>query len=76
MRIMSIEEYWSDGVLYYVEFLAMDGRTIFREIIVPVGVTEDMINDIVNTSFNKVKKIVNVDFVSETLILKMGKFTK
>lgn len=70
MGIMSIDDYWFDGSLYYVKFLTMDGRTISRDIIVPIGLAESMIDFIVMNSFKNVKKIVSIDFVSETLILK------
>lgn len=69
---MSIEDYWFDGSLYYLEFLTMDGRTISRELIVPIGLAENMIDCIIMKSFKNIKKIVSIDFVSETLILKNG----
>lgn len=67
---MTIEEYWIDSNLYYVEFISLDERRIQKELIFPVEMTEELILDFIKISFVKVKEIKYLDFISEVLIAK------
>ena len=70
MKNMSIEKYWLDGVSYYVEFLVVDGRCIKKEIIVPVGMTQDAIVLLVKKSFKDVVEVIVLECISDVLCAK------
>lgn len=67
---MAIEDYWVDSVLYYVEFISLDGRKITKELIFPMDVSESQLRKFVHTSFFNVKKVKRIDHVSEVLSIK------
>ncbi|MDT2012588.1 hypothetical protein [Carnobacterium divergens] len=67
---MVIEDYWLDGTAYHVEFIVNDGQCIDREIIVPLGMSEDAIRKLIESSFNNVKKISALDYMNDVLCTK------
>lgn len=64
-----IEDYWLDGVLYYVEFLVEDGRIIKKKLILPQGIEKKKLEKIILKRFNNIKRIKTLDFISEVLLI-------
>lgn len=67
---MSIEEYWVDGSLYYVEFLSIDGRSITKELIFPIEMSEEGMKQFVKKSFSRVQEVRFFEYVSDVMCLK------
>lgn len=67
---MSIEDYWVDGESYHVEFLSNDGRCVNRELIVPMGTTEETIKQMIQKSFQNIKEIKSIDSMSDVFCAK------
>lgn len=65
-----IEKYWLDGILYYVEFIVKDGRTITKEVILPTGIDEEVAKKMILNRFNNIQDIKTLDFMSEVLLMR------
>lgn len=69
-----IEEYWSDVLIYYVEFTARgdsNATRIFRKhLVFPIGVAREDIFHLVPVYFNNITEVLHVDEVIDGLFLK------
>lgn len=70
-----MEEYWSDVLVYYVEFTAQPDsnatRRIFRKhLVFPVGVAREDVFHLVPVYFDNIAEVLHVDEVIDGLLLK------
>lgn len=67
---MLIEDYWNDGIEYYIEFEVTNGRVIRKNIIVPGVFGIEQVKKLIINRFNHVKKIICVEEIQEVLLMK------
>ena len=67
---MRIEEFWEDKTEFDISFLTEDNRIIEKKIAVEFGTTELQVRKIVHKSFDKVKKVIDVEEVNDILSYK------
>lgn len=67
---MRIEEFWDDKTEFDISFLTEDNRIIEKKIAVEFGTTELQVRKIVHKSFDKVKKVIDVEEVNDILSYK------
>lgn len=67
---MKIEDHWYDGVEYYVSFETSKGVIIRRHLILPTYVSKKKIPEIIKKKFNSVKKVIEIDEITDVLIMK------
>lgn len=70
-----MEEYWSDVLIYSVEFIAQPDLNatsrIFRKYLVfPVGTAREDVVHLIHVYFNNIAEVLHVDEVIDGLFLK------
>lgn len=67
---MSIEEYWRDEVIYYVEFMTKKGLKISKNIVLSVDYSLEEVKNIVESKFYNVQSVNHIDVLEDCLSLK------
>ena len=65
-----IVEYWKDDVIYYVEFLTLDGRKISKALVLSIEYSIEEVKKIILEKFYNVRAINHIDRWEECLSLK------
>lgn len=68
--MMSIEEYWRDDVIYYVEFTTEQGQNISKALVLSVEFSLKEVEKIIESKFYNVKSINHIDMWEDCLSLK------
>lgn len=68
-----IEEHWKDDVIYYVEFLTLDGRKISKALVLSIEYSMEEVKKIILEKFYNVKSINHIDRWEDCLSLKTNK---
>lgn len=69
---MKIEDYWYDGVEYYIMFETSCKRKIRKNLILPTQLNKLEIEKIVMNKFRSVQKVVVIEEIQDVLLLKSG----
>lgn len=67
---MSIEEYWRDDVIYYVEFTTKHGQKISKALVLSVEYSLKEVEKIIESKFYNVQSINHIDIWEDCLSLK------
>lgn len=74
-QMAMMEEYWSDVLIYSVEFIAQPDSNatsrIFRKhLVFPVGIAREDVFHLIPVYFNNIAEVLHVDEVIDGLFLK------
>lgn len=67
---MSIEDYWRDDVIYYVNFTTEQGQKISKTLVLSVDYSLKEVENIIESKFSSVQSINHIDVWEDCLSLK------